>query len=52
MNALIELAPLEIDLSTLHLTDDQFYQLCISNPDLHLERTSPRTTGKISIDRA
>ena len=40
MNALIELAPLEIDLSTLHLTDDQFYQLCISNPDLNLERTS------------
>jgi Uma2 family endonuclease len=40
MNALIELAPLEIDLSSLHLTDDQFYQLCMSNPDLHLERTS------------
>jgi Uma2 family endonuclease len=39
MNALIELAPLEIDLSPLHLTDDQFYQLCISNPDLQLERT-------------
>ena len=39
MNALVELEPLEIDLSTLHLTDEQFYQLCISNPDLQLERT-------------
>jgi Uma2 family endonuclease len=39
MNALIELAPLEIDLSRLHLTDEQFYQLCIGNPDLQLERT-------------
>jgi Uma2 family endonuclease len=37
MNALTE--PLSIDLSTLHLTDDQFYQLCIGNPDLQLERT-------------
>lgn len=37
MNALTE--PLAIDLSTLHLTDDQFYQLCITNPDLPLERT-------------
>ncbi len=37
MNALNE--PLSIDLSTLHLTDDQFYQLCITNPDLPLERT-------------
>ncbi len=38
MNALIE--PLKIDLSTLHLTEDQFYQLCITNSDLRLERTS------------
>lgn len=37
MNALTE--PLAIDLSTLQLTDDQFYQLCITNPDLPLERT-------------
>ena len=32
--------PLAIDLSTIHLTDDQFYQLCITNSDLRLERTS------------
>jgi Uma2 family endonuclease len=38
MNALTE--PLSIDLSTLHLTDDQFYQLCITNSDLRLERTT------------
>jgi Uma2 family endonuclease len=38
MNALTE--PLSIDLSTIHLTDDQFYQLCIANADLRLERTS------------
>ncbi len=37
MNALTE--PLSIDLSTIHLTDDQFYQLCITNSDLRLERT-------------
>lgn len=37
MNALTE--PLAIDLSPLHLTDEQFYQLCIGNPDLPLERT-------------
>jgi Uma2 family endonuclease len=38
MNALTK--PLSIDLSTLQLTDDQFYQLCITNPDLPLERTT------------
>jgi Uma2 family endonuclease len=38
MNALTE--PLSIDLSTIHLTDDQFYQLCIANSDLRLELTS------------
>ncbi|MFM2302646.1 MAG: hypothetical protein RLZZ135_49 [Cyanobacteriota bacterium] len=38
MNALTE--PLSIDLSTIPLTDDQFYQLCIANSDLRLERTS------------
>jgi Uma2 family endonuclease len=37
MNAFTE--PLSIDLSTLQLTDDQFYQLCITNSDLRLERT-------------
>lgn len=40
MNALSILEPLSIDLSKLHLTDEQFYQLCISNPDLRLERTT------------
>jgi Uma2 family endonuclease len=43
MNALAE--PLAIDLSPLHLTDDQFYQLCITNPDLPLERTNDRHTS-------
>lgn len=38
MSALIE--PLKIDLSSLHLTEEQFYQLCITNSDLRLERTS------------
>ena len=31
--------PLEVDISRVYLTDEQFYQLCISNPDLPLERT-------------
>ncbi len=30
--------PLKVDLSQVHLTDEQFYQLCISNPDLNIER--------------
>jgi Uma2 family endonuclease len=30
--------PLKLDLSHVHLTDDQFYQLCIRNPELVLER--------------
>ncbi len=29
-----------IDLSTLKLTDEQFYQLCVTNPDLVLELTT------------
>jgi Uma2 family endonuclease len=32
--------PLEVDISCVHLTDEQFYQLCISNPDIPLERTA------------
>lgn len=32
--------PLEFDVSRVHLTDEQFYQLCISNPDIPLERTA------------
>jgi Uma2 family endonuclease len=32
--------PLRIDLKHVHLTDEQFYQLCISNPDLNIERNA------------
>ncbi|MBE9039909.1 Uma2 family endonuclease [Oscillatoriales cyanobacterium LEGE 11467] len=32
--------PLEFDVSRVHLTDEQFYQLCISNPDIPFERTA------------
>lgn len=32
--------PLEFDISCVHLTDEQFYQLCISNPEITLERTA------------
>ena len=32
--------PLEFDISRVHLTDEQFYQLCISNPDMPLELTA------------
>jgi len=30
--------PLKIDLKHVHLSDEQFYQLCINNPDLTVER--------------
>lgn len=30
--------PLKVDLSQVHLTDEQFYQLCVSNPELNIER--------------
>jgi hypothetical protein len=30
---------LPLDFSTLRLTDEQFYQLCISNPEQPLELT-------------
>jgi Uma2 family endonuclease len=29
--------PLEVDLNQVHLTDEQFYQLCITNPELNIE---------------
>lgn len=32
--------PLTVDLRHVHLTDEQFYQLCINNPDLVLERSA------------
>ena len=30
--------PLTFDLQHVHLTDEQFYQLCVNNPELVLER--------------
>jgi Uma2 family endonuclease len=39
LTSLLQL-PLEVDLSRVYLTDEQFYQLCISNPDIPLERTA------------
>ena len=32
--------PIRLDFSTLHLTDEQFYQLCIANPEQPLELTA------------
>ena len=32
--------PLEVDLKHVHLTDEQFYQLCINNPELNIERSA------------
>ncbi len=32
--------PLKLDLKQVHLTDEQFYQLCINNPNLHIERSA------------
>ena len=32
--------PLVFDLSHVHLSDEQFYQLCINNPDIPLERNA------------
>ncbi|PSB04307.1 Uma2 family endonuclease [Merismopedia glauca] len=32
--------PLMVDLKHVHLTDEQFYQLCINNPDLNIERNA------------
>jgi len=40
------LEPLLLDLSTLHLTDEQFYQVCLANPEQRLELTS---TGVLII---
>jgi Uma2 family endonuclease len=33
-------ARLKVDLKHVHLTDEQFYQLCMSNPELAIERTA------------
>lgn len=32
-------SPLTLDLKTVHLTDEQFYHLCVSNPEVRVERT-------------
>jgi Uma2 family endonuclease len=32
--------PLRLDLNQVHLTDEQFYQICIHNPDLTIERNA------------
>ncbi len=31
---------IELNFQSLHLTDEQFYQLCLDNPDLALEQTA------------
>ena len=35
--------PLKVDLKNVHFTDEQFYQLCINNPELNVERDSKGT---------
>jgi len=32
--------PLKVNLQQVHFTDEQFYQLCISNPELSIERSA------------
>ncbi|MGG6297721.1 Uma2 family endonuclease [Leptolyngbya sp. AN02str] len=32
--------PLVLETAEVHLTDEQFYQLCLSNPDLSIERSA------------
>jgi Uma2 family endonuclease len=32
--------PLKVDLTHVCLSDEQFYQLCITNPDLNIERSA------------
>lgn len=36
-------APLEIDLSEVHLSDQQFFQLCVNNPQMRIERNRQGT---------
>ncbi|MGB3296399.1 MAG: Uma2 family endonuclease [Phormidesmis sp.] len=33
-------SPITLDLKTVHLTDEQFYQLCVTNPEIQVERTA------------
>jgi Uma2 family endonuclease len=32
--------PVTLDLTHVHLSDEQFYQLCVGNPELNIERTA------------
>ncbi len=32
--------PITLDISQVHLTDEQFYQLCVDNSEMRLERTA------------
>lgn len=32
--------PIKLDIQQVHLSDEQFYQLCIHNPDLRIERSA------------
>lgn len=32
--------PLQFNLKTVHLSDEQFYQLCITNSNLNIERSA------------
>ena len=32
--------PLKFNLNQVHLSDEQFYQLCLSNPELNIERSA------------
>lgn len=54
--------PFKVDLSRVHLTDEQFYQLCIDNPDNETQNkpsshstdsqpiSEPATAGFVWID--
>jgi Uma2 family endonuclease len=39
MTSLLTL-PLKVNLKHVHFTDEQFYQLCINNPELNIERSA------------
>jgi Uma2 family endonuclease len=32
--------PLELNLEAVHFTDEQFYQLCIHNPEMAIEQNA------------
>jgi len=34
--------PIKLDIQQVHLSDEQFYQLCTHNPDLKIERSAQR----------